>query len=287
MKTIYLHIGMHKTGTSSFQAGCAECRNELSDHGFIYYQDSFSQTNQNHFRWLAQSSTRDDLERAIRNAFELGRQGQRHLISGEDISYMTDEEFSWLIGIVKEYFESIKVIMVLRQPISYMSSAAQEILKEPFTTMQALLHRSDVSPSYRTRFEKVLSFVGRSNCQFFNYTAGINNELCYFMNMPFKPAFRLDNKSMSLGVAKLLNAAKLQSSSIENPIDTFEGVNSLIRIFDTISRDRRTFQVPREIVETWQDQIQADLKWLATVWPVPPTYWGEEIPRISLRDFAA
>jgi hypothetical protein len=287
MRTLYLHIGMHKTGTSAFQAGCAECRNELYKRGFVYHQDELSQTNQNHFLWLARSPTRASLETSIRNALELGPQGQQHLISGEDISYMTDEEFSWLIGILEEYFDSIKIVGVLRQPISYMRSAAQEILKEPMTTMQALMRRRDVSPCYRFRFEKALSAVGRSNCQFFSYTNRIVDELCEFMQMPVKPRFRVENKSMSLGVAILLNEAKLQPPSVENPIDTFEGVKSLIQKFDSISIDHRTFQVPREIVEAWQNQIQSDLNWLATVWTAPPDYWNEEFPRMSLAEFGA
>jgi hypothetical protein len=286
MKSLFLHMGMHKTGTTTFQTGCAEHRDEMLKKGIVYYQDPISSINQNHFRWFVQEGRHIELENMIRSTLECGPHGERYIISGEDISYMSDEEFNWLIDVLKIYFDDIYVVAALRQPISYMSSAAQEILKEPRTTIQDLMFRSDVSPIYRIRFEKAITKLGLDNCKFLAYSNRIVDHIVKYINIPFHLRRNAENISMTFGVAVLLNAAKQRAPSVENPIDTFEGVADLIRMFEDISTDHRRFRVPREVVEVWQDQIQSDLEWLSTVWQVPADFYGEDVPITSMSEFS-
>jgi hypothetical protein len=287
MATLFLHIGMHKTGTTALQKGFAAQRQELIKHGFVYHQDSTNSHNQNHFKFLASNGQISELEAMIRNSLENGPRADRHLISGEDISYMSDSNFFWLVDLLEDYFEDIRVIAGIRQPLSYMHSAAQEILKEPYTTISDLLLRPDVSPCYRVRFEKALLRVGRHKCMFVAYNNKIIHELSTIMKVPSIVPERTENKSMTAGVAILLNAAKLRLLSDDNPIDTFEGIDKLIQIFAGASEDHRKFEVPIEIVHKWHSDIQDDLKWLSNVWHCPSDFYSEKLPTASIDEFIA
>lgn len=71
MKTVYLHIGLHKTGTTSIQASCLSSPLLLKKYGRHYFNGIFQ--NGNH-REVAYSILREDLEWPARNQFTMSRE---------------------------------------------------------------------------------------------------------------------------------------------------------------------------------------------------------------------
>ncbi|MDT8893915.1 hypothetical protein RSO41_04540 [Halomonas sp. I1] len=176
-----LHVGMHKTGSSSIQ-------NALSGHcdDSLYYLD-LGQPNhsvplvsalmpdlQNYpqvKKWNLSNEQADDLkERSINKLY----QGLRFsldkdvIISAEYFSQPgapAKKNLSRLHDILKEYFDEVRVIAYIRSPKSFMESALQERIKGGDTkiTLKSLY------PHYRGRLEKFYEQFGGQNVTLVDY----------------------------------------------------------------------------------------------------------------------
>jgi hypothetical protein len=144
LKELILHVGFHKTATSSFQATCVKNRELLADQG-IYYP-SFSLGNKtinNHSAPIASlfsehpSSLRVNVIQGhegevnqVREQFEKILGSQRNtLISGEGISMLSGNA----LGKLKEQIEAqgftIRVLCSVRKPYAFTCSSFQQLVK--------------------------------------------------------------------------------------------------------------------------------------------------------------
>ena len=141
-KTIYLHIGLHKTASTSFQATCAHNRELLNTHDIHYpcfagknqsYPDNhslplhtiFSRNAAKHH--LHASRSLDDIEaekqlytRQLREAI-LGH--NKILISGEDVSDLTVDEMKDLRIYLQARSRQLIVFGLIRSPYELHCSA--------------------------------------------------------------------------------------------------------------------------------------------------------------------
>lgn len=151
MKTVYLHMGFHKTATSSFQATCKNNIRELNSQGYEY--PLFECLKNGKERIVANHSTPlltvfgtnpvqnrqvikwnlDDLEKEVlsyRKQLDLISNTEKNLIiSGEGLSTFPKQDIVKLVEYFKAKGFGIKPIVAVRTPLSFHCSSVQQRVK--------------------------------------------------------------------------------------------------------------------------------------------------------------
>lgn len=271
MTTLHLHIGMHKTGTTAFQHGCEMARGILAENGFTYHRDDlFLGDNHSYFRPRLERGNSGEFERSIRAAFSKN-ENANYIISGEDISYLEAANVALLASIFRDYFEAVRVYAVVRPPISYMHSATQEILKDPWARIDVLFKRWDVTPSYRRRFEQFIDTFGAVT--FIPYRPTALVDLATEMGIPVALDYPRINESISRWTAKMLCPMK--------PFRSWESARKAAAQLTAMNRNGQVgCHAPVELVEHWADHVAQDRGWLETVWQAPDGFFDEPPPTV-------
>jgi hypothetical protein len=143
--TITIHIGLHKTGTTSIQATLFRNRDRLKGRGVNYFglNENHSETlyplfltephlyRQNRLAGIdtPQKAARKNAatEKALRR--ELGNaSGQRFIISGEDLSLLSREGVARLRALFSPYGD-LRIVVYVRDPYDVITSAFQARLR--------------------------------------------------------------------------------------------------------------------------------------------------------------
>ena len=148
--TIFLHLGLHKTASTSFQETCRTNQKELKKQGFIYPLFHCRQANKtdisNHSipirsafgnnptsYWMNQiwgikdvEQTNNSYKQQLASAL---KSGDNLIISGEGISLLSAEELVNLTSFVKKFDYDIKAFGLVRSPLEFATSAYQEMIK--------------------------------------------------------------------------------------------------------------------------------------------------------------
>ena len=150
-KTCYIHFGLHKTASTSFQESCANNTKILEDNG-IYYPIflcrpanklkitnhsipifSMCVHNPSEYHVNKRWGISDKIE-AVNSSYK--RQLEAHLgsaknllFSGEDISMLGEARLSRFIDKIKDYGYKIKATALVRSPYSMLCSQLQETIK--------------------------------------------------------------------------------------------------------------------------------------------------------------
>lgn len=165
MKECILHIGMHKTGSSSIQDYLYNNRTELRKG--LLYADLETANHSGPFSFSFKSDvyktpyfkkrglTLDDFERKkhhYRNLIlrELQRDYDTIIFSAEDFCGLSEGDLSELKTLLLEYVDSIKVIAYIRDFESFAAFALQQRLKTDFVELSV----DNILPNYLNRFEK-------------------------------------------------------------------------------------------------------------------------------------
>ena len=176
MKTCYIHVGFHKTGSTSFQQFCGNNRNLLEKSDLYYPKFQYPPQKGNLWNHTgpismiykrgritlseksSNSKDRNDLltmnQKAHLKALE---QEKNLLISGEGLSCLTHDCYQRLIEDLSDYGYNIKVFAVVRPPYSFACSALQEKIKGG--RYSRLI---DLNPSSRKRQVKLNEIPHRS-----------------------------------------------------------------------------------------------------------------------------
>lgn len=135
MKTIYLHIGTHRTGTTSIQRFLARAEDALAEQGILYpeagrpdtdWSDQYGQ----HRLWWSIEEKRGVEDRQVWG--ELRREIDDHsgrciVISAEGFGKCTSEEVQEVISHLVPY--PLRVIVYLRPPLDFLRSAYKQRVK--------------------------------------------------------------------------------------------------------------------------------------------------------------
>lgn len=151
MANLYLHMGLHKTASSSFQETCAQNIPELLSQGFVY--PIFYYKNQhvchataNHSISLYSIFTSDprkyhvNIVRGDSNIERINSEynktlaealstGKDVIISGEDISLLNEYELNNLLAALSINNHTIIPIACVRSPYEFHCSSLQQIIK--------------------------------------------------------------------------------------------------------------------------------------------------------------
>lgn len=176
MPTAYLHIGMHKTGTSAFQQWCHANPDLLRAAGLAYPR----LPDANHSTFLEVQYLRNEAVRRnaaesrgqgillaerepMRRAFErelsgIAAEGLDVVISGENATHFSVEEAADLRDTMRAHFDRVIAIALIRPPFSFVRSIAQAAVKGGYTFDE--IAALDLRAKYRMRFEPWFKVMG-------------------------------------------------------------------------------------------------------------------------------
>ncbi len=175
MKAI-VHIGMHKTGTSSIQASFAK----TPPVGFAYYtmvgpnlnmwartmfeEDAVRRSLNAQTKQLSDEQLAEQCQQEIdkTDAFLKSCDQDAVILSAERFTYMSDEAVARFADWLKSRFDSIEVYAYVRDPMGFCRSSLQQRIK---AISPDLATRIDF-PNYRNRFEKFETHFGKDNIHY-------------------------------------------------------------------------------------------------------------------------
>jgi len=170
-----LHVGMHKTGSTSIQSALQS----LGKNSKVCY---FNFGHPNHTERIVSLFSRnrvclahkkmnwsqDKIEEFKKETLELFDKNiqqcksERMIISGEGIIGLSKDELEDLKSFLSDYFKKIKVIAYIRPPGEYIESYFQELVK--LGTGKFVVE--NIFPKYKTTFEKFDDVFGRDNTEY-------------------------------------------------------------------------------------------------------------------------
>ncbi|MCB6176774.1 hypothetical protein LHP98_01360 [Rhodobacter sp. Har01] len=170
MRTVYLHIGLHKTGSTAIQSafnGFDDGRFAYADLGAenhsIPFYTAFSGQHQSYHIWKAAGLTPQQIENRKTAATDrilaaFATRPERDLVfSGEDISILPETAVVAIQQALALHGNATKIIVYVRDPLSFLSSDLQETIKSDIAA------DTPSGPQYRMRIEKFIRAFGREN----------------------------------------------------------------------------------------------------------------------------
>lgn len=158
MRVCYLHIGMHKTGSTAIQTALdgyddgatTYLKLALTNHSAEIFTAFSERRGTILMRELPKSASPDVLAAAIRAKMlaQITAHRKNLVISGEEMSAQFGQaEVSALRSFLEPHFDRLQVIVYVREPGSMMRSVMQEQIKNGLTTFDI----AQFYPNYRTR----------------------------------------------------------------------------------------------------------------------------------------
>lgn len=257
MKEVVLHIGMHKTGTSSIQASLSS----FDDGSSVYANFSvanhsipittiFSRNAHKYHIWKNQGISPVDLS-AIKNQYRQildkhssDNSRDRLIISGEDIGLLKYDEKRALI----DYFTSrnlvIKVICFTRDPQSLAASSIQQHIRGGMSRL------TKMNPDYKFRIAAFLDALPKEHIIVRDYGSAVSEsgDIVKYMSslmgidIPVNGS-NSENISLSLSATRLLfRFNRLPISTSGNPARTqakYLFIDALSRLYPTLREGSR------------------------------------------------
>lgn len=177
--TIYLHIGLHKTGTTSIQTTLSNNREKLLAHDINYAQLSDDPNHsvvllplfrRNPHRYRANRLAGIDTEQkaaeknaaslaALRDALKSNKSGSM-IFSGEGIAGLTQRRLKRLRAELQPFAARFRVIVYVREPYSAANSMIQQRVRRGQTYQQIIA--APPYPQY-SRIRTSIKVFGREN----------------------------------------------------------------------------------------------------------------------------
>lgn len=270
MPTCTLHIGMHKTGSTSIQSSLQHFQDQHfsyaklvsnPNHSHAIY-DAFTEDAERGFFDVKPTPVQVDHYRALLLQ-AIADNGERNLIiSGEKISSMHPAALLRLRDFLSKHFSRIRVVGYVRPPASYIASAFQQRLKNRSPTFEPLrLYRN-----YGETFQKFDEIFGAEQVDLWKFDGATLHQRCAVSDFCQRlgielPAARIknENESMSRQFVGLLyvyrkfapeQAATLQLSEAER----------LNKALSTIWNTK--FVLSPTLAQSIRDHHAADIEWM-------------------------
>lgn len=289
-----VHIGMHKTGSSSIQA--AYSGDQL---GNVVYLDLPS-ANHSGFPFALLSKYPHRRARYIRDGYDKQEIARRQaecrsefvrkmsdvfnccekvIISGEVLSpprQIGQEEIEYLKEILGKYCKRVRIIGYVRPPVSFMQSAFQQRLKAGARGLDV----GALYPHYRARFEKFDKVFGRQNVELVPFHrdalhgGDVVKDFGYRIGVEVGDSRRIQaNQSLSLEATALLFVARQFG-----PKGSYKGFardeSERITLLSRIGKERLAFAP--SLVAPILDKNRNDIEWMTqrlgtSIVDAPPT----------------
>jgi hypothetical protein len=268
-----VHIGIHKTGSSSIQQAVHGRLRELRRCGIVYpairncsrltilFRDHRERDPVVKVRGLDSPQLIADhcarLSDSLRRT--LAADHRVALLSGEELSRLTHSEVerfhSWFDGY------DVHVIAYLREPRAWASSQAQQLVKAGYTLQEAVTKRA-LKPGFRERLSPWLTFYGRDRISVFDfdvaklYPGGITSHFAEQIGLPNK----LKAKMAGVRVNEGLSEEAVAQLSAWNEQHT--GRPSAERLEAMQRLGGPPFVLDVEVLDRIDRQSKADVEWV-------------------------
>lgn len=272
---IIVHVGMHKTGTTSIQRTLDK---NLNDPGFIYVKLS----NPNHSRQIftlfeaknhpsineirnqeVEKANRQTQNQLIEN-FQAHR-NKKYIISGESIRTMSPSALQNFKSFLEQYFYKITIIAYIRSPKAYMESALQQIIKDG--TDHFDIHRT--YPNYQ-KFKQFFDIFGEENVQLWKFDPKnfCNNDVvldfCQRLSIQIDPKNIIhDNESISKEALSLLYIYRKFGSGYGKTLTAAQENHRLIQVLSQIKGHKVQFG-PR-LIKPILHKHRKDIAWMESI----------------------
>jgi hypothetical protein len=306
IKTIYLHIGIHKTGTSSIQKALGSNHNLLASNGFLYpifkrsgkefYNHSevffsmFCADPLQYHQNIVNGDTDSEAIKSLHNSFheQLTKQiqnfeGDKMIISGEDISSLWLESLIKLKNYLIEITNPdvcIEVILFCRHPVTWSSAQILEVIKGGDSLEKAKNNNTKILLDYYQNKIKILSRVFTfESIHAYRFEDSIKNQYgpanaflsCIHADDSFIKSLNLKNEllnvSLSYEATTLLNAIYTKAPRFIDHQANPELSNFLPELIHRIPGAKFCLEEHHNC-EIWQNS-QHDVDWLCKNFNLP------------------
>lgn len=171
-KTLYLHVGTHKTGTSTIQEECTKNRSKLKELGILYPEPIKKTTflvNHHSIAHLIDKRAVKELNDYILDIKDQARNYDSVFLSSEVFAHIAlKPEFSSFLKSLRDHF-TVKIIYCDRDFIDRVSSLATylAVVGTPFP--EGIKTIDDYIRSEKDKEEKVKKFFANEGAQFLSY----------------------------------------------------------------------------------------------------------------------
>ncbi|WP_462169274.1 sulfotransferase family 2 domain-containing protein [Pseudoalteromonas lipolytica] len=271
MRKVVLHIGMHKTGSSSIQGYLYQNRDKLRD--LFCYPDLGTPNHSGPLTFICSDKPEFDpqikrmeldkkfiykqkayyeklIDESLKSNFDL------LILSAESLTRFTINELIEFKRYLLGYVESVEVYAYVRNPEAFMASAFQQRIKTSFQEITS----QDLFPNYKARFEKFEKVFGNVNYRLFSSETLLENDVvndfCEWINIPYT-GFQRVNESLSNASVKFLYFMQKYRKSNRLSQKELTLIENAFSVFNDES-----FSLPTEIVEANISAMQPDIGWM-------------------------
>lgn len=230
MKTLHLHIGSPKTGTTSIQQAFIQNRKNIEQQGFSFLGEEHL-----HLSYFATKANRKDWPRMFKSVDEQKLNqvvdqyffhleyailsGSNHQIISTECLFIDNSSYvKNYIEFMRKFFSKIKVYAFVRNPVDYYKSIQQQVIKA----------RSYIDPynTFYYKFKDVIS-IWKSfvDVEVIQYESGVNSFelLCEKVGIDFDLGLiSLSNRNVSLSIQQMLLLEKIQRNVYPNKENKFK-----------------------------------------------------------------
>ena len=279
MAKCILHVGMHKTGTTSIQNSL-----QALDDGNFYYARMLAKPNHSvtissifhigNKSHVARKLTRngkmdaDQMAAAARPelvASIVAANGRTLVISGEGILRMSREELSLLKAYLVDHgIDDIVVMAYVRAPVAYISSAMQQKLK--IGNIRSL-RLETCFPDYRDKFEKFDMVFGAGKVKLVKFDPEAfpdRDVVADFCQRTGIPPSSISPVRMNESITRLAAQLRFQYTSHADTEDLppLKGAVSRGLLERCRGIDPTPFRMAPSVVRPFAARIQPDVEWM-------------------------
>jgi len=270
-RQIIIHIGMHKTGSSSIQKTLDTNLNDKdfeyaslgpSNHSGIIQKVFLKNSKRKSSIHNFNSNNISEYRKILIDNFSIFSE-KTMILSAEGIINLDVNELHDFKLFLDEYFESIKIVGYIRTPASYMNSAFQQKIKAGFREFDL----NKVHPRYKFKFEKFDLVFGKDNVYFWKFNPKIfpSNDVvldfCDKLHIKINPKNTIRvNESLSKESTQLLYSFNKFSNLENNYFSHAKKRNHLINLIRTLGKT--PFKLSNKLLNPILEQNMNHTKWM-------------------------
>ena len=301
-RTAFVHIGAPKTGSTAIQVAFSAGAQSLSAAGYHYLEGDRNHIealalcfwaeedarNLAKLRWIDEEAVFARRRETLRDwlSEQIARSAPRHLVlSAENLCEFHDEEVASFLSFLREKFDRVRVIAYVREPLSWMTSAAQQATKWSGDTLDELFS-SPRLPDFRNRFAPFIREVRPVDFDLRVYSSAPDFDVV----TDFSAAIGLDpDVAAGLGTSRQNPALSHRSAMVLSAVNAHmppfvDYRHNPCRAFDVVADCRlpgRAFSLPTETALAAAPILDAERDWLNHALG-RPVFSQQQVPEIPL-----
>lgn len=199
MKKVILHVGLHKTGTTTIQNFLFKEKDKLLENKILYPEVSGRGANHSTVFYSIYSENPESYHINIRQGLTSKAQVdtinekmkkelscmsnldfETIIISGEDISYLSEASISALKSDMLSWFGNdleFEVVICLRSPLSYWNSVVQQLVKDGQSISEVLIKlEANFANIYKGSIEKFINIFQKDSIKTYDFSKSLQHK---------------------------------------------------------------------------------------------------------------